>query len=389
MLRILYTVEEKGTTVFGGAARDLAWILRSLDRKRFTPAILLTGDDSFLRLLAEEKVEDIEICRLALPPWRKFKYRPFAPFVIRKLEKLIRQSRFDIIHVNGGYNDVPYATRAAHRAGIPSVFTVRNSDIIGKKVAYYNYGKADCVIVCANDQGRLLREYGIETTTIYSGVEQRQVVTPAQRGSLGIPDDALVIGSVANLVPMKGYPYLLEAMAQLRTMFPHLWLVAVGGGDKANQQELHLQAKRLGIADRVVFAGYQPSARTWIPVFDLFVLSSIWGEAATIAVLEAMAEGKAVVASAVGGVPELVVDGVTGRLVPPKSSDKLAEAIADLLGLPELRKRMGEAGRERVEKLFSFRAELENLQELYPNIVKDKSKRDIRGLFAQGVRFFV
>lgn len=371
-LRILYTIEERGTTVFGGAAKDLVWILKRLDRKQFTPAILLTGDDSFLRFLEQEKVNDVEIYRLSLPPWRKFKYRLIVPFVIRKLKRIIQEGRFDIVHVNSGYNDVPYVTRVARGIGSTSIFTVRNSDILGKKVKYYGYGKADCIIVCANEHGRILEEMGIKSTTIYSGVEESLAVDPFKKASIGIPEKATVIGTVANLMPYKGYPYLLEAMAKLVPKFQELWLVAVGGGDTKYEIELRSLAKQLSIADRVIFTGFQPSGRQWIPLFDLFVISSIRGEAATIAVLEAMAEGKPVVASAVGGIPELVEDGITGRLVPPESSEALTEAISALLSDREKAFQMGRSGKKRVKQMFSLQREVEKLQNLYIKMTKEK-----------------
>jgi|GEM_PF-2000009 len=372
MLRILYTIEERGTKVFGGAARDLVLILKHLDRKRFEPAILLTGDDSFLRFLEQEKVVDIEIYRLPLPPWRKFKYRVFAPFVIRRLEKIIRDGRFDIVHVNSGYNDLPYVVRAARRAGAVSAFTIRHGDIIGRKVNDYDYQKADLVIACAEEHRRLLEPWGVEAVTIYSGVEESLSFEPIKKAFVGIPEGAKIVGTVANLMSFKGYPDLLQAIAKLLPRFPDLWLVAVGGGDEAYRNELLSLARRLSIADRVVFAGFQPCGRQWIPLFDLFVLASVRGEAATLAVLEAMAEEKAVVATSVGGISELVVDGITGLLVPPGEPTRLAAAIADLIDHPEMRASMGRAGRERVVRHFTLRAEVESLQDRYLQLVKEK-----------------
>ena len=372
MIRILYTVEERETTVFGGAARDLVWVLKNLDRSRFKPAVLLTGDDSFLTLLEQESVEDIEIVYLPLPPWRKFKYRLSVPLVIKKLEWIIRKGRFDIVHVNAGYNDVPYVTRAARRAGVVSIFTVRNSEIIGKKVKLYGYGKADGVIVCSKNHGELLEKWGVKSFPILSGVDENPVFNSIDRASLGIPWEAQIIGSVARLVPMKGYTFLFDAFAKLHAQFPDLWLIAVGGGDKKYQQELCDYVKRLSINDRVFFAGYQEVGRGWIPLFDIFVLSSIRGEATTIAVLEAMAEGKAVVATTVGGVPEIVLDGITGRLVPPQSAELLASAISELLLKQDKREQMGLAGRDRIVKFFSINAEVENLQNYYLKKIREK-----------------
>ncbi len=372
-VRVLYTVEERGTTVFGGAAKDLAWMIKGLDRSRFTPAFLLTGDDSFLRFLAQEKIDDIEIYRLPLPPWRKMKYRIFVPFVLRKLRKIISDGRFDLIHVNGGYNDVPYVTRVARGVGAISLFTVRSGDILGEKVRYYDFAKADCVITVNRVHQKQIEGQGVGSVVLYSGVEEKLAVEPIRKVSLGIPEEAFVIGTVANLVPLKGYPYLLQAVASLIQKFQNLWMVSVGGGDADYQNELLSLAKDLRIADRVRFVGFQPCGRQWIPLFDLFVLPSLeeaWG----LSILEAMAEGKAVVASAVGGIPELVLEGVTGRLVPPRSPESLAIAIEDLIMRPEERARMGRAGRERVLRYFSLRQQVEGLQNIYTRLVAERGR---------------
>jgi len=109
-------------------------------------------------------------------------------------------------------------------------------------------------------------------------------------------------------------------------------------------------------------------------LFDVFVLASVSGEAAVLAVLEAMAEGKPVVATAIGGLPEVVVDGVTGRLVPPASPEAMASAIGDLLDRPEERDRMGLAAKERVAKHFSLRAEIEALESLYDELLSGRGR---------------
>jgi glycosyltransferase involved in cell wall biosynthesis len=122
---------------------------------------------------------------------------------------------------------------------------------------------------------------------------------------------------------------------------------------------------------RVHFVGHQEDILPWLAALDVFVLSSDW-EGMSNALLEAMAAGLPVVATAVGGTPEVVVDGVTGLLVPPHDPISLAEAIVRLLDAPDLRRQMGQAGRERVKKSFTVERMVEQTQTLYEHILSAK-----------------
>jgi glycosyltransferase involved in cell wall biosynthesis len=122
---------------------------------------------------------------------------------------------------------------------------------------------------------------------------------------------------------------------------------------------------------RVHFVGHQEDILPWLAALDVFVLSSDW-EGMSNALLEAMAAGLPVVATAVGGTPEVVVDGVTGLLVPPHDPISLAEAIVRLLDAPDLRRQMGQAGRERVKKRFTVERMVEQTQTLYEHILSAK-----------------
>jgi glycosyltransferase involved in cell wall biosynthesis len=187
---------------------------------------------------------------------------------------------------------------------------------------------------------------------VYNGVELDGARRPAGlRAELGIPAEVPLVGEIGRLCDVKGQRELIHALTHL----PDVRLVLVGtdlerGG--AFQSELERDAERLGVRDRVVFAGHRDDARALLDELDVVALPS-WTEGLPLVALEAMAHARPVVATPVGGTPEVVEDGRTGILVPPRDPRTLAAAVDRLLADPELRRRMGAAGRQRVAERFS------------------------------------
>nr|MDQ3823986.1 glycosyltransferase [Actinomycetota bacterium] len=214
----------------------------------------------------------------------------------------------------------------------------------------------------------LAQGYSDRIEVVYNGVEL-DGAGPAGtlRAELGIPDGAPVVGEVGRLCDVKGQRELIEAIAEI----PDARLVLFGrdleqGG--AFQAGLERTAERLGVRDRVVFAGHRDDAPRLVGDLDVFVLPS-WTEGLPVVVLEAMAQRRPVVATPVGGTPEVVANGETGLLVPPRDSRALAAAIRELLGDAERRRRMGEAGYARVGERFSAGTMTRRVLELYDRAV--------------------
>lgn len=188
----------------------------------------------------------------------------------------------------------------------------------------------------------------------------------ARPADLGLPDGVPVVGEIARLCEVKGQRELIAALPRL----PGVQALLVGEDLEAGgafRRRLEEQADELGVRDRVVFAGYRPADEVF-PALDVFVLPS-WTEGMPITVLEAMAHGKPVVATPVGGTAEVVVHGETGLLVPPRDPERLAEAIGRILADPELGRRFGEAGRARVEQRFSADVMARRVLAIYDEVV--------------------
>jgi glycosyltransferase involved in cell wall biosynthesis len=182
------------------------------------------------------------------------------------------------------------------------------------------------------------------------------------REALGLPVDGVLVGSVARLDPVKRLDVLLKALAALGGARA----VIVGYGPQ--ERQLTEMAAELGLNERVRFVGYQQDVWPWLAACDVFVLSSDW-EGMPNAVLEAMGAGLPVVATAAGGTLDVVVDGVTGLLVPPRDATALASALERLIHDPNLRRTMGAAGRRRAQEFFSAQHMVERTQALYAELL--------------------
>ncbi|PLZ97791.1 glycosyltransferase family 1 protein [Fischerella thermalis CCMEE 5268] len=190
------------------------------------------------------------------------------------------------------------------------------------------------------------------------------------RKSLGIPDTAnFIIGTIGRLTRKKGSGYLIEAAAKLLPEFPNLHIVIIGAQLDSDpepfQAELIDKIHTLGIQDRVTLTGDRRDIPEILGLLDIFTLPTFTHEGLPRSILEAMAMKLPVVATDIRGCREAVVHGKTGFIVPPKNSEKLAEALRSLLANPQLRQSYGEAGRRRVETEYDERFVFQRLMDFY------------------------
>ncbi|MBI4635711.1 MAG: glycosyltransferase family 4 protein [Candidatus Rokubacteria bacterium] len=188
------------------------------------------------------------------------------------------------------------------------------------------------------------------------------------RGELGIGATVPLVGIVARLVPVKAHEVFLEAAATVARRLPQARFVVVGDGER--RSELESLADRLGLGERARFLGWRRDLDRIYADLDLVALSSR-NEGSPVSLIEAMAAARAVVATRVGGVPDLVEDGVTGRLVPPGDPAALAGTMLTLLADPERRRDMGLAGRKRVYPAFSVERLVGDMDRLYTDLLAE------------------
>ena len=277
------------------------------------------------------------------------------PPAILGLARLLRRERPRalLLHDPHAVSAGLVASRLAGR--VPLVAVRRVDFALRGPLSRSKYAACDRVIVVSRAIGDVVREGGVlpeRVRLVYEGVPDR---APAPGGrealeALGVPRGVPVVGNVAALTDHKDHATLVEAMALLRPRFPEARLVIAGEGELRSALEELVRAR--GVADRVVFAGFREDLDRLLPAFSVFCLSSRLEGLGT-SLLDAMAFGLPVVATAAGGIPEAVEDGVTGRVVPPCDPAALAGALADVLGDEGRRRAYGASGRRRYLERFT------------------------------------
>jgi glycosyltransferase involved in cell wall biosynthesis len=190
------------------------------------------------------------------------------------------------------------------------------------------------------------------------------------REKLGVKSEGPVIGAIGRLHREKGIDVLIRAFSRLASEMPGLSLLIIGDGPEKNS--LEEMAKNSGIMDRIIFTGFLPEAEKYLPLFDLFILPSRI-EAMPIALMQAMAAGKAIVATNVGAVSELVKDNESAMLVPPEDESLMSRAIAKLLRDPELSRKLGAAAKAKASSEFSLEKMIESYKKIYMDALEGKN----------------
>jgi len=293
---------------------------------------------------------------------------------IQELAAYLRRHEVDLLHAHM-YRAEVIGTRAAIAAETPVVMaTVHSSRVRSPAdvaaVAALTPAMDRLIVPSSAIEAKVRHEGrgGAAFSVIPNGVDLARFDLPLDSCSLrrefNIPGAAPLFGVVARLEPEKGHRYLVDAMPAILRGAPDAWLVIVGEGSQ--EEELRVQAAALprAVADRIVFTGRREDVAAITGELDIAVMPSL-REAQGISILEAMARRRPVVASAVGGIPEVLTDGLDGILVPPADPPALAAAGIRLASSPALRSRMGEAGRATAERRFSLDAMVRRIEQVY------------------------
>ena len=202
---------------------------------------------------------------------------------------------------------------------------------------------------------------GIDTARFHAGVSGERV-----RAEFGI--GGALVGLVANIRGSKGHQYLLEAAPGVLAARPDTRFLIVGDG--VGFDDVRRRVAALGLAERVVMTGFRRDVPEVMAALDVLVLPSVRSEASPQVVPQALAVGTPVIGTAVGGIPEIVRDGETGRLVPPADAQALAEAILDLLGDPARARAMARRGQALVQERFTFEATMRATTAVYEDLLR-------------------
>jgi glycosyltransferase involved in cell wall biosynthesis len=375
--------------IVGGAQENTLLSVEGLDRMPEFEVTLVTGVDYGPEGDLLERAR--RTTRLIVIPEMARAISPLADVIaLWKLYRLMRRNRYDIVHTHSSKAGV-LGRVAAWLAGTPIiVHTLHGLVFHDYQPWIVNRALLAIKKLCAPitdhyiSVSRLIAEKAVRSgiapaekfTTIYSGMEldwflNAKVDAAAVRREFGIPVDAPVVGKVARLFPLKGHDPLFDAIPAVVAREPRVRFLLVGDG--ILQAHLRERARRGGFADNVVFAGLVARERIpeMIAAMDVLVHTSLREGLARV-LPQALAMGKPCVSFALDGAPEVVIPGETGYLVEPDDAPGLAAAILTLLGDPELRRRLGENGRRRVDPAFRAETMAAQIADVYRELLRRK-----------------
>ena len=297
-----------------------------------------------------------------------------------RLSRLIKQVRPDVIHAHDPHGVAMAALALSMGMGgsrntpaVPPLIAARRVDFHMKDNALsrWKYRQVDCFICASDTIRRMVITDGMpaaRVVTVHEGIDVGHVdaAPPVNlHAELWLPHHAPIVGNVAALVPHKGHRHFIEAAALVVTRVPDARFVIAGEGEL--RPTLERQIKDHHLEKHVFLVGFRPDVLSVHKAFDLFVMSSITEGLGT-SLLDAMACAKPIVATSAGGIPEVVVDGTTGLLVPPRDHEAMAEAIVRLLLDERARRSMGAAGTVRVREHFSAERMVQDTLAVYRRV---------------------
>ncbi len=367
----------------GGSSENTLLTASGLDKERFDVTLVFgktkDPDGQVRRALSDNGINYRVVPRLVrqLDPWSDL-----TAFL--RLYAIIKRGDFDIVHTHTSKAGI-LGRWAAKLAGVKVIIHTPHGHI------FYGYfgpvrnwlfimlerftAHITDRIITLTQRGKDEHvKFGISKAdkfvSIYSGVELEKFINsnydPAQaRESLGIPPNGPVIGTITRLEPVKGNMYFIEAIPQVIKIFPDLKVIITGDG--AQKRAMENKIKELSLSRNVILRGATNDAPGALSALDIFVLPSL-NEGMGRCLLEAMALSKPIIATDVGGVSEIVENGVNGILVPPKDPDALAQAIISLLGNKARAGEMGKSGKGKLNRFFSAQAMVEKIEALYEEL---------------------
>lgn len=373
-VRVLHVITRMNV---GGPARHLLTLLPMLRDRGFEPMLVYGSAEAEEGELPPDGLPAIRVSALRRPLDPRADLRAAA-----ELKRAVAGFRPDVVHTHLSKAGA-LARRAAARERVPVVVHTFHGHVLEGYFATpanklflgterYLAKRTDALVAVSGAIRDELLRLGIGDAPRWRVIplgfelpDAPAVNRLEARASLGLPADGPAVGIVGRLVPIKNHVLFLEAARRVLERRPEVRFVVAGDGEL--RTALEAEGSRM-LADRVRFTGWVPSLPALYEALDVVVLTSL-GEGTPVALIEAAAAGLPVIATDVGGVADVVVDGETGFLVPSGDAGLLADRIADLLGDPDLARRMGDAGRRRIATVFSPDVMADRVAGLYEELL--------------------
>jgi len=361
----------QGVTRYGGAPESLFNLTNRLTRYR--PVVATSREGELTQRLRQAGVFHLTV---KMGMWRKVKSWPFLPGTLYRLYREAKKAEIALIHCNTLW-DTPYGVTLGRLFKVPVVTHIRNT-FEKEKIKKYWLNKVNLVITVSKVVVQPLKEAGISYRVIYNGVDlkvfdRERMSGQEVRRKLGL-EESLVILLPGRVDTTKGQREAVLAMAGVVREVEQAVLVIVGETSRQEAglvEDLKDLIRKVGVGERVVFTGDRDDMPALYAAADLVIMPSLESarEGFGRVLIEAMAMGKATVATRTGGIPEVVEEGVTGLLVPQGDKEALAKAVIELLKDKERCREMGEAGHRRVKELFDLNRTVAQVEEVYDSLL--------------------
>jgi glycosyltransferase involved in cell wall biosynthesis len=342
----------------GGAEEYFLRLIKSL-RAAGHKVIVVTKRDTPLRY-------EIEKCDVELHAWHT--HGKIDPVTLSRLCRLIRRKRVDVINTHLTTASL-LGAMAGRMTGVPVIAHVHAAD----SKTFFQF--AHYLVAVAKGVEQHLTDQGVPAAKIhllYYGVDLERYAHPLPvaeaKARLGLPAETRTIGIVGSLIDRKGHRFLLQALKQIEPQTGPVHAIFAGEG--MLEENLREMAASFGMSERVHFLGFRRDVIEVVSALDVFALPSL-KEGLSIAVMEAMALRRPVIATAIAGMPEVVRDGETGLLIPPGDVDALAQALLRLLNDPSFAERLANDGRHFLEQHFDQRDCLAEVERFYHKVASE------------------
>jgi glycosyltransferase involved in cell wall biosynthesis len=372
----------------GGGEYSIYYLIKNLKRDVFVPIVFFTHENEVVQRMKEDGVPLVHVPlgetitsvyrdSIGRNPTSFLKYIWFLSAGISRTSALLKEHRIDLLHSHDNLSKI-IGGPAAWRARIPVICHCRDllkESVIEKLLIYYQLLFMDRILAVSEGNCRLFRVFGRipgKVRIIYNGIDLSKFDIEKTgglvRSDFGIGKGEFVVGIIGMFDRIKGHTYLFRALHRMAANGRNDFICLVVGEGR-ERDEIRRDVYEKELHDRVKFLGYRNDIPDLLRLMDVVVMPSLQ-ESFPRVPLEAMAMKVPVIASTVGGLPESVIHGETGILVPPGDSVSLHDALMYLYRNPDVRKKMGEAGRKRVEGNFNIESNIRATEALYLEILR-------------------
>ncbi|MGI6686606.1 MAG: glycosyltransferase family 4 protein [Bacillota bacterium] len=371
----------------GGIKNHLLSLLRHLDKTKYKLVLACPKGDEWNPYL---KNTDVEVVEIPL----KGHFSLFSDMhSVFKLIELVKEKEIHLIHTHGmkaglvgriaasfcKRHALPYLLSTVHNSIYQYQMPEYRRQMIAKVQQCLSYKTDKFITVSQALKKEIMLWEGVpedKIQVIYNGINTEffnKKTTPYDKIRLGLNPVFPVVGTVARLAPQKGIKHFIQAAFQVSQVVDQVQFLVVGDGPL--RRELEHQASKIGLRDKIIFTGHYQNISEIYPLIDVFVMPSL-SEGLSISLIEAMAAKRPIVASATGGIPELIVHREFGLLVPPGNQQALAQGILELLKRPKWSEKLAEAAGQRARSQFTIEKMVQQTEEIYLEIAQGGVTKD-------------